>query len=76
MTMHYLASVKSMQSDWGLICFTPDAHISIDYPCDETPDYVVLLHWPQPRGGTSRTFPCFADAMDFASRFLKQSETV
>lgn len=77
MTMLYLANVKTTQSDWGIECFTPNAHISIDFPSDEIASYAVLMHWPQPRGGwPARTFNCFADAMDFASSFLKQHETV
>ena len=75
MTMVYLANVPSVETHWGLECYTRHAHVSIDFPSDEIPSYAVLMHCPHPRGGWPvRTFTCFADAMDFAARFLRQAE--
>lgn len=71
MTMVYLANVRSLETDWGIECFTPDAHVSIDYPCDGSPWYHVIVHWG--RAG-SRNFARFDQAMDYTSRLLKQSE--
>jgi hypothetical protein len=71
MTMVYLANVQSIETDWGIECYTPHAHVSVDYPYREQPDYVVIAHLG---AGTTRRFPRFDQAMDYASRCLKQSE--
>jgi hypothetical protein len=69
--MVYLANVPSTETPWGIECYTQHAHVSIDYPIEGQPDYFVLVHWGR---ASSRRFPRFDQAMDYASRLLKQSE--
>lgn len=71
MTMVYLANVPHIETPFGIECYTQYAHVSIDYPIHEQPDYYVIVHWGSSR---SRGFADFASALDYASRCLKQSE--
>lgn len=70
MTMVYLANVPSVETDMGIMFYTPHAHVSVDYPIDDNPFYFVMSHF----GTGSRNFAKFHQAMDYASRLLKQSE--
>ena len=71
MTMVYMANVPSIETPWGIECYTPHAHVSIDYPIETNPFYYVIVHWGS---GTSRNFDRFDQAMDYASRCIKQAE--
>jgi hypothetical protein len=71
MTMVYLANVPTIETPWGIECFTPHAHVSIDYPIPDNPFYYVIVHIGS---ASSRLFERFDQAMDFASRVLHQSE--
>jgi hypothetical protein len=69
--MVYLANVPSIETPWGIECYTEHAHVSIDYPLDSQPCYMVLVHFGPDR---SRGFARFDQAMDYASRLIQQSE--
>jgi len=71
MTMHYLANVRQIETHRGIECYTPHAHVSIDYPMQGNPNYFVLVHFG---AGASRDFARFDQAMDYASRYIKQAE--
>ena len=71
MTMVYLANVPSLETEWGIECFTPHAHVSIDFPYRDQNLYVVIPHYG--RMGC-RSFERFDQAMDYASRLIQQSE--
>jgi hypothetical protein len=68
--MVYLANVPSVETPWGIECYTQHAHVSVDYPIDDNPFYFVMSHF----GTGSRNFARFDQAMDYASRLLKQAE--
>lgn len=71
MTMHYLAMVPKHETHWGIECYSEHSHVSIDYPYDDQPSYVVIVHWGS---GSTRRFERFDQAMDYASRVMQQSE--
>ena len=71
MTMVYLANVPSIETPWGIECYTEHAHVSIDYPIEDQPDYFVIIHWGS---GPSRRFPRFDQAMDYAARAMQRNE--
>jgi hypothetical protein len=71
MTMVYLANVPSTETPYGMEFFTQHAHVSVDYPFDAQPCYTVFVHWGR---ASSRRFRRFDQAMDYASRCIKQSE--
>jgi polyphosphate kinase len=73
MSMVYLANVPCIQSERGLDFYTPNAHVSVDFPSDEIPSYYAAIH--KNDFAVMHPFNCFADAMDFASNYLKHSET-
>jgi hypothetical protein len=69
--MHFLANVPHVETSLGLEFYTPHAHVSVDFPFEDSPQYWVLVGIGS---GRSRGFRDFASAMDYASRCLKQSE--
>lgn len=71
MTMHFLANVPKHETPWGIECYTQHAHVSIDYPVEDQPDYFVIVHWGS---GSSRRFARFDQAMDYAARAMQQAE--
>ena len=71
MTMVYLANVPHIETPLGIEFYTPHAHVSVDYPFEDSPNYWVLVCIGS---GRTRGFADFASAMDYASRCLKQSE--
>lgn len=71
MTMVYLANVPSIETDRGMMFYTPHNHVEVIYPSQGDPVYWVFsFHGIEP----TRGFPHFHQAMDFASRVLKQAE--
>jgi hypothetical protein len=71
MTMVYLANVPSVETPWGIECYTQHAHVSIDYPIETNPFYYVIVHWGR---AASRNFERFDQAMDYAARAMQQAE--
>ena len=71
MTMVYLANVPSVETPWGIECYTQHSHVSIDYPIESNPYYYVIVHWGS---DSSRNFASFADAMDYAARALHRAD--
>ena len=80
MTMVYLANVPSHatydlnDNVVGITFYAPHQGVMVRYPRRGIPDYVVdTLYGRMTR---HRFFQSFADAMDYTSRLLKQTETV
>lgn len=71
MTMVYLANARQIETHRGLEFYTRDAHVSVDWPMRGNPNYFVLVHFG---AGASRDFARFDQAMDYASRCIKQAE--
>lgn len=71
MTMVYLVNVPSIETDMGMLFYTPHAHVAVDYPIDDNPNYFVLVGIGK---GESRNFRHFHQAMDYAARVMQQSE--
>ena len=71
MTMHYLANVPSIETSVGVMFYSPYNHVEVVYPRPDDPAYWVFsFHGIEP----TRAFAKFHQAMDYASRLLKQSE--
>ena len=76
MSMVYLANVPCIQSERGLDFYTPHNHVAVYYPSDNSPSYMVWDFFkpfniaPHDRA----FFGSFAEAMDKAAEWLKQSE--
>jgi hypothetical protein len=73
MSVVYMANVPSIATGRGIEFYTAFAHVSVDFPSDEIPNYYATIH--RNDFAVMHPFTCFADAMDFASNMLKQSET-
>ena len=73
MTMVYLANVPSLETDTSILFFTPYNHVEVVYPQPDEPRYWVFSFFGVEH---TKSFPRFDQAMDFASRLLKQSEMV
>lgn len=71
MTMIYLANVPQIETDMGILFYTPHAHVCVDYPIDDNPNYFVLVGLGN---GESRNFARFSQAMDYAARVMQQAE--
>ena len=71
MSMHYLANVAHLETDMGVLFYTPHAHVCVDHPIEDNPNYFVLVGIG---AGESRNFARFDQAMDYAARVLKQAE--
>ena len=71
MTMVYLANVPSIETDTSVMFYTPFNHVEVAFPTPDNPAYWVLSFFGVE---TTRSFPRFDQAMDYASRLLKQSE--
>lgn len=71
MTMVYLAMVPSFEDNLGINFVTPYEHVAVDWPREDTPHYVV---WSYMTKTDIAAFKSFAEAMDTAARWLKQSE--
>lgn len=74
MTMVYLANVPSLETDMGIMFYTPNAHVAVDYPTYYNPDYYVVALLGDGKARTFHNFARFDQAMDYASRVLKQAE--
>lgn len=71
MTMVYLANVRSHEDCFGIQFTTPDACITLDYPCEGNPNHYVLSHWGPGRSGE---FNDLASALDAIAFWLKSAE--
>lgn len=71
MTMVYLANVPSLETDTSVLFFTPYNHVEVVYPQPTDSAYWVVSYFNKK---DTRWFDRFDQAMDFASRLLKQSE--
>lgn len=74
MTMVYLANVPSLETDMGIMFYTPNAHVAVDFPTYYNPNYYVVALLGDGDIRNFRNFPHFHQAMDYASRVLKQAE--
>jgi hypothetical protein len=71
MTMVYLANVPALDTGTSTMFYTPYNHVEVVYPQPDDPRYWVFSLFGVEH---TRSFARFDQAMDFASRLLKQSE--
>jgi hypothetical protein len=70
MSMVFLANVQTIVAANVASFYTPYEHVTVDYPREGEPNYIVSAYFDEDMVRTSD----FATAMDMAASFLKRAE--